>query len=223
MGEGDKEGLWFCGWGEDIGELGALLFLGARAIAFLFPEGHRKRWWKGMFLGRCGPSREIWVDVHPDLKARGPFQVSSSCSSSFVVSVFLGAENTLGSQLDNSPPPPQEIYTFFCRGWWKHFCPPFPLSLSSAVLQKSKSVSSYTDPYIYTQVMALSLGRLVFFPFGFKSITVLLGFFPWDMSMGSMTTLVTVVIWPHVRTVCLLCFEREDAWMIDFGHGGWVG
>lgn len=40
--------------------------------------------------------------------------------------------------------------------------------------------------------------------------------------MGSMTTLVTVVIWPHVRTVCLLCFEREDAW-IDFGHGGWVG
>lgn len=43
----------------ETGELGALLFLGARAIAFLFPEGHRKRWWKGMFLGRCGPSREI--------------------------------------------------------------------------------------------------------------------------------------------------------------------
>lgn len=76
MGEGDKEGLRFCGWGEDTGELGALLFLGARAIAFFFPEGHRKRWWKGMFLGRCGSSREISVDVHPDLKARGPFQVS---------------------------------------------------------------------------------------------------------------------------------------------------
>lgn len=41
--------------------------------------------------------------------------------------------------------------------------------------------------------------------------------------MGSMTALVTVGIWPHVRTVCLLSFERERMPGLIFGTAvGWV-
>lgn len=65
MEEGDKEGLGFCGWGEGAGELDALLFGGTRAITFLFPEGHRKEWWKGMSRGRCGPQRETGLRGTP--------------------------------------------------------------------------------------------------------------------------------------------------------------
>lgn len=64
----------------------------------------------------------------------------------------------------------------------------------------------------------LPFERLGFFPFGFKSMTILFGFFPLDMSMGSMSALlVTVGIWLHVRTVLMslsLCFEKdENSWM----------
>lgn len=44
--------------------------------------------------------------------------------------------------------------------------------------------------------------------------------------MGSVSALVTVGIWPPVRTVLmflLLCFEtEEDSWS-DFWHGGGLG